>query len=1282
MTRLCIEGWAGRLGWVVAAALLVFPSLASGQAAGLVPSGLRCEYLTEPLGLGEALPRLSWVLESEGRGKRQSAYRLLVASSAEGLAADRGDLWDSGRVESDATAQVVYGGAALRSRQRCYWKVRSWDETGAEGPWSGPAVWEMGLLEPGEWTAQWVDAAPVSERVEVVRATYATADGAVSADVTQAVKRAVEAGGAIVATNEALGGDPAYGTVKRLRVEYVRHGAAHTLEIAEKGSASFSRLPLLRKDFELKAGVTAARLYVTALGVYEVTLNGERVGDQHFAPGWTDYRERVYFQTYDVTGLLSEGANTLGAIVGPGWFCGRAGLFHARQFYGEAPALLAQLEIAYADGKVERVVTDGTWIQRAGPILQADMMEGETHDARLEVAGWNRPGATVDEWTPVRTRMEERHLEATPDHPVRELERLAAQSVTEPQPGRYTFDLGQNMVGVVELSVRAPAGTVLTIRHGELLNPDGTIYTANLRGAPSTDTYICSGTGMETWRPRFTFHGFRYVEVTGLTERPSVGAVTGIVLGSDLPEAGSFSCSEPALNRLQSNIIWGQRGNYLSVPTDCPQRDERMGWMADTQVFVPTAAFNADIAPFMTKWMVDVADAQREDGAHSDVAPVMKGLTYGTPAWADAGTIVPWAIYTTYGDTRILERHIDSMIAWVEWCRGHSEGLIRTKDRGNDYGDWLSIGADTPKDLIGTAYFARSAWIVARSLRVLGRSAEADSYDGLFREICAAFNGRYVDGEGRIAGDTQCGYVLALAFDLLPEGLRARAAAHLVADIRAKGDHLSTGFVGVSMLLPVLTEAGRADIAYRLLLQDTFPSWLYSVRQGATTIWERWDGATEKGPHPDIGMNSFNHYALGSCGEWFYSGIGGIRAEEPGFSKVTIRPCFEGPLSWAKASHRSIRGTIATEWERAADSLRLVVVIPANASATLELPAAAADIRESGRTLGEAEGCVVQERCDNGTRLGLGSGRYSFAFPAPAREVVNPVVSGWYADPEVAEFDGVYWIYPTTSAPYDAQTWFDAFSSPDLKRWTKHPRVLERASVPWAMRAMWAPSVVRNNGKYYFFFSANDIQSNDQVGGIGVAVSDSPSGPFKDLLGRPLIDAFHHGAQPIDQFAFLDPSGQWYLLYGGWRHCNITRLDSSFAELRPFDDGELFKEITPPGYVEGPFMFVRDGTYYFMWSEGGWTGPDYSVAYATGPSPLGPFTKRGTILRQDPTIGTGAGHHSVVHDEKRDEWHIVYHRRPLGAVNPNHRVVCIDRLVFAADGTIEPVKMTGDRANP
>lgn len=963
---------------------------------------LRCESLDDPLGIDRAAPRLSWLIESHRRGDGQTAYHVLVASTKAGLASDTGDLWDSGEAASTPSPYVLYHGKPLTSRARCYWKVRVWDKDGHPSTWSAPAMWSMGLLQPSDWHAQWVEAAPISlgKSVTILKAIYGPADPRVNAptvDVTTIVQAAMHDGALdFGVSNGNLGGDPAYGIAKKLHVDYQEDGQTLAVDAHEGTSlvlpADGVDLPYLRKSFPVSKTVARATLYATALGIYEIHINGRRVGDEIFAPGWTDYNKRIRYQAYDVTGLVDQGDNAIGALVGNGWYSGHIGN-GGYQHYGKVPALLAQLEITYTDGSTDEVDTDASWKEHSGPIMSADNMMGESYDARREIDGWDKPGLDESTWTPVSTRQEamppNRPLDAQVSEPVRVLMTLRPKKVRQTAAGDWIFDLGQNMVGVARIAVDEPAGTKITIHQGEMLNPDGTLYTTNLRGAPSIDNYVTRGGGVETWQPGFTFHGFRYVELSGLTEKPSTGTVTGVVIGSATPHTGDFACSDPAINQLESNIQWGQRGNYLSVPTDCPQRDERMGWMGDAEVFVRTATFDANVDAFFDKWLVDVDDAQTPDGAFSDTSPSYGGG--GTPAWADAGVICPWTIYLAYGDKELLRRQLPDMTRWVEWCRVHSDGLIRDRDRNGDYGDWLAIGADTPKDLIGTAYFAYSTHLLALSYQAVGDQVNAAKYQQLFEDIRDAFDKKYVAPNGRIDGDTQCGYAMALKFDLLPEGLRQKAADYLVDDIRSRGWHLSTGFVGVSYLLPVLTQAGRPDVAYRLLLQDTFPSWLFSVKQGATTIWERWDGWTPQRGFQDPGMNSFNHYALGSCGEWLFEGVAGIAPDpnHPAYEHVLIRPQMTGPLTWASARYDSVRGTISTKWKRDGRKLSLAVTIPPGTTATVSIPAEnAGAVMESGGPAARSEGVKFVRYSGGDAVFNIESGSYAFTS-----EIAHPVAA-------------------------------------------------------------------------------------------------------------------------------------------------------------------------------------------------------------------------------------------------------------------------------------------------
>ena len=947
---------------------------------------LRCEYLVNPIGIGAVNPRLSWVITSNRRDERQTAYQILVASSPKLLRQDRGDLWDTRKVVSDQTTQIGYQGQPLVSRENCYWKVRIWDQSG-RSDWSAVARWEMGLLKPDDWTGQWISsAAPptnAADHMEILNATYKAEDGGSATNVTAALRRHVENNHVIMeVNNKNLGVDPAYDHSKQLRLTYEWQGQTHALTLKENETLAIppgaATLPCLRKTFDSNARVQHAVLYATALGLYQIYINGQRIGDHVFAPDWTDYRKRVRYQAYDVTALLKKGDNAIAAILANGWYSGHIGN-GGFQVFGKTPALLAQLEVTYDDGTTKIIATDSSWKSHPSPILSSDIMMGEDYDARREIRDWNQPGLDESNWFPVAVRHEDPILiQSQVDQPVRQLCELKPKKITNPEPGHWIFDLGQNMVGVVRIKVSAPAGTTVTIRQGEMLNPDGTLYTENLRGAKATDHYTCKGTGAEVWQPRFTYHGFRYVDLTGLPNKPKEDAVTGIVIGSDTPQSGEFTCSDPRLNQLESNIQWSQRGNYFSVPTDCPQRDERLGWMGDAEAFIGTATYDADVSAFFTKWLVDVDDGQSPQGAFSDVSPNTMNC-YGAPGWGDAGVICPWTIYEDYGDKRILERHLPAMIKWVEYLRQHSDNLIRDRDRGNDYGDWLSIRADTPKDLIGTAYFAYSTHLLAKACAALERTGDAAKYEKLFQDIKAAFDKQYVSADGHVEGQTQTAYLLAIEFNLLPDDLRAKAAQYLVDDIKARGWHLSTGFLGVGYLLPVLTQTGHVETAYRLLLQDTYPSWLFPVEHGATTIWERWDGWRPDKGFQDPGMNSFNHYALGSCGKFLFAGIGGIRPASAGYKTILIDPIIGKGLTWAKASYDSIHGRIATSWKVNGSHFTLDATIPANTTATVCIPMTNIEnVREGGTPYEKVKGIKFLQQKKDKICLAVGSGTYHF----------------------------------------------------------------------------------------------------------------------------------------------------------------------------------------------------------------------------------------------------------------------------------------------------------------
>jgi alpha-L-rhamnosidase len=725
----------------------------------------------------------------------------------------------------------------------------------------------------------------------------------------------------------------------------------------------------LRHSFRLRRKkVTRARLYVTALGLYEAHLNGVRVGTDQLAPGWTDYRTRVQYRTHDVTALLRGGANALGVYLAPGWYAGNVGMFGPHQ-YGEHPALLAQLEVDYADGSRARVVSDTDWTASTGPVVSADLLNGETYDARKETPGWASPGFDDGAWLAVReagSGVPERVV-AQVDGPVRVTDELKPVEVTEPKPGVHVFDLGQNMVGSVRLTVSGPAGTAVRLRHAEVLNPDGTLYTANLRTAKATDTYILKGRGTEVYEPRFTFHGFRYVEVTGFPGTPTAGAVTGRVMHTDAPATLDFETDSDLLNQLHSNITWGQRGNFLSVPTDTPARDERLGWTGDINVFAPTAAYAMESARFLTKWLTDLRDGQTAEGSFTHVAPDVGHVGDGAAGWGDAGVTVPWALYQAYGDLRVLRDAWSSVVDWLAYLEKHSDSLLRPAD---GFGDWLNLSDETPKDVVATACFAHSADLASRMARELGRDPAPQ--DDLFGRVRAAFQQAYIGADGRVKGDTQTAYVLALSMGLVPDALRGAAADRLVELIEARDGHLSTGFLGTPRLLPVLTDTGHTDVAYRLLTRRTFPSWGYQIDRGATTMWERWDSLRPDGTFQDASMNSFNHYAYGSVGQWMYENIAGISAARPGYREVLIRPRPGGGVNSARATFTSVRGPVSTRWSLRRGRFELTCSVPPNTTAEVWVPASATDrVAHSGGT---------PLRYEDGHRVfRVGSGTYRFA---------------------------------------------------------------------------------------------------------------------------------------------------------------------------------------------------------------------------------------------------------------------------------------------------------------
>ncbi|MFE8013925.1 glycoside hydrolase family 78 protein [Streptomyces antibioticus] len=719
--------------------------------------------------------------------------------------------------------------------------------------------------------------------------------------------------------------------------------------------------PLLRREFELRGPVRAARLYSTALGVYEAEINGRPVGDDVLAPGWTAYDERLRYRTHDVTALLRPGRNAIGAILADGWFRGRLGFDgKTRAVYGDRLALLAQLEVVYEDGTTERICTDGSWRAATGPVISSSIYDGETHDARLERSGWSEPGHDDEQgWRGVRVVERDLDTLVAPDGPpVRRTEEVAPVSVATTPSGKTLLDFGQNLVGRLRLTVSGDSGTTLILRHAEVLE-DGELCTRPLRHAAATDTYTLRGEGAEVFEPRFTFHGFRYAEITGRPDGFDPAAdVRAVVLHSDLERTGSFECSDPLVNRLHDNVVRSMRGNFLDVPTDCPQRDERLGWTGDIQVFAPTASFLYDSAGFLTSWLADLAAEQGGNGVVPFVVPkVVPGADTPTAAWGDAATLVPWTLYERYADTGILAAQYDSMRGWVDHVASLA-GDNHLWDSGFQFGDWLDPtapagrpeAAATPGELVATAYFARSAEILARTAGILARTEDAERYRALADEVRAAFRREYVTAAGRMMSDAPTAYALALCFDLLEsDEQRAHAGTRLAQLVRAGGHRIATGFVGTPLICDALTRSGHTDTAYRLLLQQECPSWLYPVTMGATTIWERWDSMLPDGTVNPSGMTSFNHYALGAVADWLHRTVAGLAPAEPGYRRLRVEPRPGGGLTHARAALRTPYGSAEVSWSVADGELTVRALVPPNTRAEILLPGAERTEVGSGR---------------------------------------------------------------------------------------------------------------------------------------------------------------------------------------------------------------------------------------------------------------------------------------------------------------------------------------------
>ena len=835
--------------------------------------------------------------------------------------------WDSGEREGAQSTHVAYEGETLRPRTCYFWRVQAWDAAGRSGGFGEEAWFETGLMNEG-WKARWI-----------------------SADA-----------------------DP-----------------------------SAEACPLLRREFHVDGPVRRARVYATAKGMYRLWINGQPVSADLFTPGWTVYRKRIQYQAYDVTALLRDDGNAIGAMLANGWYRGRLGW--ERKDLSQRPPreLLAQLHILYEDGREQVLTTGSEWKACDGPLLFSEIYDGERYDARAEVPRWSQPNCEAGDWRDVLVSAEGGRgvVVAQDGLPVRAIQELRPKRLLKTPAGEAVLDMGQNMVGHIRLRVRGNAGDRVSLRCFEVLDREGNVYTDNLRDAEQRVVYTLRGDGDEIFQPMFTFMGFQYVHIEQWPGEPSVEDFTGVVVHSDMEPTGRFSCNDELVNQLQHNIVWGQKGNFVDVPTDCPQRDERLGWTGDAQVFISTACYNFMTAPFYTKWLRDMAADQLENGGIPFVVPNMLGGdgsgAHSSAAWGDAATVCPWTVYEYYGDRRALEDSYQMMKGWVEYIRkqGDDEALWNT---GFHFGDWLALDAPnsdsncigaTSRDLIATAYYALSTRLTAQAANILGYEDDADEYDKLYRKVRRAFRDEFVTPSGRLACPTQTAQVLGLHFDLLDKPSRKRAVRMLQALLQESKNHLMTGFVGTPYLCHALSDNGLHETACELALQKDYPSWLYPVTRGATTMWEHWDGIKPDGSFWSPGMNSYNHYAYGAIGDWLYRDILGIAPDpsRPGFANTNVAPQPGPGFSEASGSLMTLFGEVSVAWKLADGLFRLDLRVPDNAGATVMLPGASKGaVTESGVKLSQAEGVCDVQREDEGVSLRVGSGSYRFEYTLQDKE--------------------------------------------------------------------------------------------------------------------------------------------------------------------------------------------------------------------------------------------------------------------------------------------------------
>ncbi len=926
----------------------------------LVPVNLRAEYKKNDF-TDVAKPRLGWELKSAVHNQSQTAYQVIVASSTALLTPEKADIWNSDKISSEETIQIEYNGRPLQSNRTYYWKVRSWDAKGNPGQWSQQAFWHTALMQQTDWKAEWI------------------------------------------------GYD-----VNALSTDKVYH---------------LPPAPYMRKESGLKANIRKANLYVTALGLFEFYINGKRIGNDYFAPGWTDYNKRVYYNAYDVTANLKAGRNAFGAILSTGWYAGYLGYALlvgsavTHEFYGKIPLLKAQLEIEYTDGTRQTIISDSSWKASTGAIREADILNGEMVDANREQTGWNRAGFNESSWKNVQLFPEKTNLalQLYSGNPVQIIAELTPVAVKQQGERKFIADMGQNFAGVIKLNIKGKKGDTIVVKYGEMLLPDGKLMTENLRRARCTDTYILSGNPQgETWMPKFTYHGFQYVEISGIRYKPSPTAIKGIVMSAATPAAGSFITGNAMINQLYKNIVWTQRSNYFDIPTDCPQRDERLGWTGDAQIYMRSAAFNTDIAAFHTKWITDLNDAQWPDGAYPVYAPMpvdadgkaaIRPTDTYSPGWAEAGIICPYTIFKMYGDTRIVKKSWPYMLRYMDFLEKKSDGKYYFPEASFEdispkggFGDWLSVGRKTPPDMLATIYYYYCAAMITEMANGIQDTIAAKKYEETAEKIRAAFARHYIDKDGKFktdtaayangdgyvdgslgfSGHTQTAYANAIYAGILSSRNIVLAGRYLRELVVENNKQLTTGFLGFKPLLPALSATGSSDLAYTLIKDTAYPSLGFEVVNGATTIWERWNSYIKgKGFENNIGMNSFNHYAFGAVCEWLFQDMAGIQPLEPGFKTFMIKPeIFTSAIPYVTATYHSIRGVIVSSWKKSDGRIIQKLSIPVNTHAYVHIPAGQNEIFLSGKKITDTKNIRLQEAKESYTVLELGSGEYRFEINA------------------------------------------------------------------------------------------------------------------------------------------------------------------------------------------------------------------------------------------------------------------------------------------------------------